>query len=173
MGRDSRRSAPAVRPTTKGEAMASDTSTASAAELPERFAEIVEEFLALSPADRLQLLVEFGAELPDPPARLEERRELFEQVVECQSPVYVLVELTGEDPAVQLHISAPPQAPTTRGFAGVLHAALDGAPVHEVLAVPADVSTRLGLGEAVSPLRLRGMSGMLERIKRQVAAKAG
>jgi cysteine desulfuration protein SufE len=31
---------------------------------------------------------------------------------------------------------------------------------------------RLGLAEAVSPLRLRGMVGMLSRIKRQVALKA-
>ncbi len=37
-----------------------------------------------------------------------------------------------------------------------------------MLEVPDDVPHRLGLSEAVSPLRLRGMAGMLARIKRQV-----
>ena len=69
---------------------------------------------------------------------------------------------------VHVFFSAPPEAPTTRGFASILRAGLDGLPADEVLAVPDDVSYRLGLTEAVSPLRLRGMAGMLARIKRRV-----
>ena len=57
---------------------------------------------------------------------------------------------------------------TTRGFAGILREGLDGLPAAELLAVPDDISDRLGLARAVSPLRLRGMAGMLGRIKRQV-----
>jgi cysteine desulfuration protein SufE len=34
--------------------------------------------------------------------------------------------------------------------------------------VPDDAPYRFGLGDAVSPLRLRGMVAMLSRIKRQV-----
>ena len=45
---------------------------------------------------------------------------------------------------------------------------LEGASVDEVLAVPADMPRLLGLDRAVSPLRLRGMAGMLARIKRRV-----
>lgn len=138
-------------------------------ELPAGFAEVVADFAALPPADRLQLLVELGDELPDPPARLREHPELLEHVVECQSPVYVRAEVEGAGaPVVRLYLSAPPQAPTTRGFAGVLHAALDGAPADDVLALPADAPSRLGLDGVVSPLRLRGMAGMLERVRRQV-----
>ena len=37
--------------------------------------------------------------------------------------------------------------------------------------MPEDAPYRFSLGEAVSPLRLRGMVGMLSRIKRQVALK--
>ena len=37
--------------------------------------------------------------------------------------------------------------------------------------MPDDVPDRLGIGAAVSPLRLRGMAGMLARIKRQVREK--
>ena len=37
-----------------------------------------------------------------------------------------------------------------------------------VLAVPSDYPLTLGLTEAVSPLRIRGMSGLLGRTQRQV-----
>ncbi|MGZ4749153.1 MAG: SufE family protein, partial [Oryzihumus sp.] len=78
----------------------------------------------------------------------------------------------GEDRPVHLFFSAPPEAPTTRGFAGILHEGLDGLTVPEVLAVPDDAPYRFGLAEAVSPLRLRGMVAMLSRIKRQVRLKS-
>jgi cysteine desulfuration protein SufE len=74
---------------------------------------------------------------------------------------------------VHLFFDAPPEAPTTRGFAGILQTGLDGLPAAEVLAVPDDAPFRFGLGEAVSPLRLRGMVAMLGRIKRQVREKSG
>jgi len=72
---------------------------------------------------------------------------------------------------VQLHATAPREAPTTRGFASILVQGLSGLTPAEVLAVPADFPQMLGLDAAVSPLRLRGMSGMLARTKRQVAEK--
>ena len=73
-----------------------------------------------------------------------------------------------------LFFQAPPEAPTARGrgFAGILHEGLDGLTVGEVLAVPDDGPYRFGLGESVSPLRLRGMVAMLSRIKRQVRVKS-
>ena len=69
-------------------------------------------------------------------------------------------------------ICPPPEAPTTRGFAGILQEGLDGADVQTVLSVPGDLALRLSLTEAVSPLRLNGMSGMLTRIQRQVREKS-
>jgi len=69
---------------------------------------------------------------------------------------------------VHLFFHAPAESPTTRGFAGILYEGLEGLPANEVLAVPDDAPYRFGLGEAVSPLRLRGMVAMLSRIKRQV-----
>jgi len=147
------------------------------ADLPEALAAIVDDFTALSQPDRLQLLLEFSQGLPDLPERYAAHRELLESVPECQSPIFLIAEVdgaggAGADSVVHLHFSAPAEAPTTRGFAGILHEGLDGLTAAEVLAVPADVSDRLGLAQAVSPLRLRGMGGMLGRIKRQVQEKS-
>ncbi|WP_432495476.1 MULTISPECIES: SufE family protein [Kineococcus] len=130
-------------------------------------AQIVEEFQALPERERLQLLLEFSQGLPALPAHLADHPELMERVDECQSPVFVNVEVDASS-AVHLHVSAPPEAPTTRGFAGVLREGLDGLPAAQVLDLPPDVCSRLGLERAVSPLRMRGMTGMLARVKRQV-----
>ena len=146
--------------------------------LPPALAELVEEFTSVEPADRLQLLLELSDELPELPARYAERSEEMEQVHECQTPLFLAVEVgpgttpgTG-DSTVHLYFDAPPEAPTTRGFAGILQTGLDGLPAADVLAVPDDVPFKFGLGEAVSPLRLRGMVAMLARIKRQVRLKS-
>jgi len=143
--------------------------------LPQSFGAIVEDFNAVTVSDRLQMLLEFSQALPELPERYTDHPELLEPVPECQSPIFLVTEVEGptEDATVHLFFSAPAEAPTTRGFAGILHEGLDGLSAREVLDVPGDVYNRLGLGEAVSPLRLRGMAGMLGRIKRQVREKIG
>jgi cysteine desulfuration protein SufE len=146
--------------------------------LPDGLAEIAQDFADLTAPERLQLLLEFSEGLPDLPERYAGATDQMEQVHECQSPLFLLVEVDGQaaaDPGqrpVRLFFSAPPEAPTTRGFAGILHEGLDGLTVEEILAVPDDAPYRFSLAEAVSPLRLRGMVGMLNRIKRQTALKS-
>jgi cysteine desulfuration protein SufE len=137
--------------------------------LPPQLAELVEDFAGVGPKDRLQLLLELSRELPELPARYADAADTMEQVHECQSPLFLAVEV---DDARRVHLffSAPPEAPTTRGFASIMHNGLDGEPADEVLAVPDDFYVALGLAQAVSPLRLRGMSAMLGRIKKQVRA---
>ncbi|MUM34773.1 SufE family protein, partial [Mycolicibacterium sp. CBMA 361] len=43
-----------------------------------------------------------------------------------------------------------------------------GLPASDILAVPDDFYADLGLAKLISPLRLRGMSAMLTRIKRRL-----
>ena len=137
------------------------------AALPEALVEIREEFLALDVRNRLQLLLEFSNELPELPARYADHPDLLERVVECQSPVFLFVEVT--DGRVHLHPTAPREAPTTRGFASILAQGLDGLTVEQVLDdVPDDYPQTIGLTEAVSPLRIRGMTALLGRAKRQI-----
>jgi len=144
-------------------------------ELPRPLAEIRDDFLELSQQDRLQLLLEFSDELPALPERLQGHEDELERVEECQSPVFITVTVgAGGDAAdvVRMHATAPREAPTTRGFASILAQGLSGLTASEVLAVPADYPLTLGLTEAVSPLRIRGMVGMLGRVQRQVRAAA-
>ena len=140
--------------------------------LPATLAEIRDEFLELDEPVRLQLLLEFSNELPEVPARYEGHPELTERVIECQSPVYIVVDVD-EAGLVHMHATAPREAPTTRGFASILVQGISGLTIDEVLSIPDDFPRTIGLTRAVSPLRISGMTGMLLRAKRQVREKSG
>ena len=133
--------------------------------------DIRDEFLALEKPERLQLLLEFSNELPELPERYRDHPDLFERVEECQSPVFIVVEFDGD--VIHLHATAPREAPTTRGFASILVQGLAGLTARQVLDVPDDYPLTLGLTEAVSPLRIRGMTALLGRTKRQIRDKIG
>ena len=133
--------------------------------MPAALAEVVSDFADVQGQDKLTLLLEFANDLPALPADLEEAA--MEPVPECQSPLFLHVDASDRD-HVRLYFSAPPEAPTTRGFASILSAGLDGQPAADILAVPDDFYAELGLAALISPLRLRGMSAMLTRIKRRL-----
>ena len=118
---------------------------------------------------RLQALLEYSRKVPPLPAELAGHRELMEQVPECQTPFFLSTEVDDED-RVHLYFDVPDQAPTTRGFAGILHSGLEGETAQAVLDTPNDFYMKMGLAEAISSQRLRGMAAILARLKRQVAA---
>ncbi|MCW2653309.1 MAG: cysteine desufuration protein SufE [Mycobacterium sp.] len=133
--------------------------------LPAPLAEVVSDFQDVQGRDKLTLLLEFADELPPLPPDLEEAA--MEPVPECQSPLFLHVDAADPE-QVRLYFSAPAEAPTTRGFASILAAGLDHQPAEDILAVPDDFYSDLGLAKLISPLRLRGMSAMLARIKRRL-----
>jgi cysteine desulfuration protein SufE len=133
--------------------------------MPGPLAEVVSDFAEVNGQDKLKLLLEFADELPPLPADLEEAA--MEPVPECQSPLFLHVNAEDRE-RVRLYFSAPAEAPTTRGFASILATGLDGQSVDTILAVPDDFYAELGLAKLISPLRLRGMSAMLTRIKRRL-----
>lgn len=133
--------------------------------MPAALAEVVSDFKDVDGQDKLTLLLEFADELPALPSSLEEAA--MEPVPECQSPLFLHVDADDRD-HVRLYFSAPAEAPTTRGFAAILATGLDGQSADDILAVPDDFYTDLGLAKLISPLRLRGMSAMLTRIKKRL-----
>ena len=139
------------------------------ADLPSALAEIVDDFHAVDDQEKLQLLLELSRELPELPESYGENyAEEMEQVVECQSPLFLTLEYDDESSTAQLIFAAPAEAPTTRGFASILQQGLSGLPYEQILAVPDDLHQRLGLAKAITPLRLRGMAAMLSRVKHNI-----
>jgi cysteine desulfuration protein SufE len=139
-------------------------------QLTQKAIEIANDFSALQGNDKLELLIEISDQLPALPERYADHPELLERVEECQSPVYLFVEI--HDGIVEIFLTAPREAPTTRAFAGILHASLNEQTVDTVLNFDDNYPSMLGITELVSPLRMRGIRGMLARIKRQVREKA-
>ena len=133
--------------------------------MPAPLAEVVSDFQEVEGQDKLRLLLEFADELPPLPTDMEQAA--MEPVPECQSPLFLYVDAADRE-NVRLYFSAPAEAPTTRGFAAILAAGLDSQPAADILAVPDDFYSDLGLAALISPLRLRGMSAMLARIKRRL-----
>jgi cysteine desulfuration protein SufE len=134
--------------------------------IPERLQAIISAFKSAPKPLRLQLLLEYSRKVPPLPQALEGRRDQMEQVHECQTPFFVATSFAGD--TVTFHFDAPEEAPTTRGFAGILAEGLSGESAEAVLATPDDFYLGMGLGEVISPLRLRGMSAIIGRLKRQV-----
>ncbi|MGI5212567.1 SufE family protein [Plantactinospora sp. CA-290183] len=139
--------------------------------MPPKLAEIVAEFASAPRELVLEMLLEFSDAVPPlPPALLD--RSGMEQVPECQTAFFLRAEVA-PDGLVTTWFDCPPEAPTTRAFAGILAEGLAGASAEEVLAVPDDLYQRMGLTQAISPLRVRGGNAILARLKRQVREQTG
>ncbi|MEH0845091.1 SufE family protein [Micromonospora sp. CPCC 205711] len=139
-------------------------------EMPTKLAEIVEEFAAAPKDLVLELLLEYADVIPPLPAGTD--RDELEQVPECQTAFFLRAQVN-PDRTVSTVFDCPPEAPTTRAFAGILAEGLAGASADEVLAVPDDLYQRMGLSQAISPLRVRGGTAILGRLKRQVREQLG
>ncbi|HEV8566014.1 MAG TPA: SufE family protein [Actinoplanes sp.] len=135
-------------------------------DMPPKLAEIVDEFASAPREVVLEMLLEFSDEVPPLPPSMA-AHEGMEQVPECQTPFFLKAEVQPDD-TVKTYFDCPQEAPTTRAFAGILAEGLAGATATEVLAVPDDLYATMGLATAISPLRVRGGSAILARLKRQV-----
>src|SRR5260370_16680990 len=134
---------------------------------PPALQEIV-DLVAEAPRElRLEALLEYSRSLPPLRERLNGHREQMERVVECQTPFFLASEI-GDDHRVHLWFDAPPEAPTTRGFAGILSSGLNGATPEEVLPTPDDFYDAMALSEIISALRLRAMAPTLSPLTPQL-----
>jgi cysteine desulfuration protein SufE len=138
----------------------------------EKLDRIVEEFADLEPRERLELLLDFAENLPPLPDEYEAQRLAGEhRVHECQTPVFIWTDV--QNGRVQLHAWVAPEAPTVKGFIGVLREAFHGAAPEAVLAVEPNLLQRLGLVEALGMQRMRGLHAILFYIRQQVGKAAG
>jgi cysteine desulfuration protein SufE len=139
--------------------------------MPAALETIVAEMSEADRQERVEILIDLAKSLPPLPDRLACFKDAAHRVEECQSPVFLIVEL---DPAqrVAIYADAPIEAPTVRGFVALLVEGLSGATVEEILQVPGDLIDRIGLPEILGMLRVRGLGGILRRLKAEVTRAA-
>jgi cysteine desulfuration protein SufE len=127
---------------------------------------IIAELSDADRQERIELLIDFAKSLPSLPERLERLKDAEHRVEECQSPVFLFIELDGDQ--VSIYADVPIEAPTVRGFVAILVEGLSGATIEEILAVKADLIDRIGLAEILGMQRVRGLGGVLSRLKKEV-----
>jgi len=135
-------------------------------DMPQRLVEIIDEFVDAPRDVVLEMMLEYADAVPPVPAAYAGHAGM-EQVPECQTPFWLHATVTPER-SVEVVFDCPPEAPTTRAFAGILAEGLAGASPEQVLAVPGDLYQRMGLAGVISPLRVRGGTAVLARLQRQV-----
>ena len=132
---------------------------------------LIPRFKAADRTTRLETLLDYSRKLPPLPERFRDERARDEhRVDECQTPVFLWVEV--DDQQVHIHADVPPESPTVRGFISLLARTLNGAAPADVARVPDDLLDQLGLTETLGMTRTQGLTAILYRIKRSVAAAA-
>ena len=142
----------------------------SESHLPEKLQNIVGMFKSVPKTMRLQALLEYSRKLPPLPEKYAQHPEFLKPVPECASPFFLVTELDDAG-RVQMHFKVPEDAPTVRGYAGILHEALNGETPETILNVPDQFYLDMGLSELITPMRMRGMGAILMRLKRDVAGE--
>jgi len=129
---------------------------------------IIPRFKAADRTTRLETLLDYSRKLPPLPERLEQEKARGDhRVHECQTPVFLWVEVEGGQ--VHIHADVPRESPTVRGFVSLLARTLDGASPDAVAQIPDDLLDQLGLSETLGMTRTQGLTAILHRIKRSVA----
>jgi cysteine desulfuration protein SufE len=132
---------------------------------------IIPRFKAADRQTRLETLLDYSKRLPPLPERYEaEKQQGHNRVHECQTPVYLWVEV--DDGRVHIHADVPREAPTVRGFISLLARTLDNQTPDSVAQLPDDLLDQLGLSETLGMTRTQGLTAILQRIKRTVASAA-
>ena len=125
------------------------------------------EFAELEPRERLELLLEYAENLPPLPEKYEaERLAGQHRVHECQTPVFLWVELAGN--RVQINAWVAPEAPTVKGFVGIVRELFSGLPPEEVCGIEANLVQQLGLAEALGMMRMRGLNAVLFYVRKNI-----
>ena len=130
---------------------------------------LIPRFKAADRETRLETLLDYSKKLPPLPQRFEAEKQLgHNRVDECQTTVYLWVEV--DERGVHIHADVPREAPTVRGFISLLARTLEGQTPDAVAKLPLDLLDRLGLSETLGMTRTQGLTAILHRIKKSVAA---
>jgi len=134
-----------------------------------RLEEIIEAFQDADYQETLAMLLDYSESLPKLPEQYIEQRDAgFNRVPECETPVFVWVNV--KDGLVHIDADVPQESPTVRGFVSLLVDSFNGATVEEVQSAPINLVHNLGLDQKLGTRRMFGLSAVYNRIKSEVKA---
>jgi cysteine desulfuration protein SufE len=134
--------------------------------------EIIDTFQSVDEEMRLELLLDYARKLPALPEQYQAERDAgLHKVPECQTPVFMWVE-TDPTNGTQIHVDVAEEAPTVQGLLSIIVNGTRGEAADKVAALPSDLIDQLGLGEKIRMQRHVGLTGIIGRIKQQVAHAA-
>lgn len=132
--------------------------------LPGRLQEILQRFQTLGREEKMAALVAYAKKLEPVPEQFLALNDVAYSVPECQTPVRIFPELSGD----KLHFYADinvRQSPTVAAFLSLLFSAINDQPPSVTLGIPPDIvrtmMTGIGLGT-----REVGLDALVVRLKR-------
>lgn len=134
--------------------------------------EIIDAFQMADYQETLAMLLDYSESLPALPEKyVEQRDQGFNRVPECETPVFVWIEVN--DDKVHIDADVPEESPTVRGFVSLLVDSFNGATPQEVLSAPQNLVHDLGLDQKLGTRRMFGLSAVYNRIKSSVKEVSG
>ncbi len=128
--------------------------------------DVIDLFAVTEDASKLELLVDFGERLPALPPSYHHLRDAGQHMIhECQSPVFMLVQV--QEGIVRIHGDVPREAPIARGFVALLREVFDGVTAANVKDSPPDLLNALGIRELLTLQRRGGLSAIHRHLIRE------
>jgi len=136
-----------------------------------RLQSVAEDLRWVDDATRIELLLDFAEALPPLPKAYHALRDAgIGMIHECQSPVFIVVEV--KQGLVRIHADVPREAPTVRSLVAILVQSFDDESPQAVLSAPSDVLHQLGLSHLLGMQRTRGLYAIYHHIRREVARQS-
>ena len=134
--------------------------------------QIIDTFQSVDEQMRLELLLDYAKKLPALPERFHAERDAgLHKVPECQTPVFMWIEADATH-GTQIHVDVAEEAPTVQGLLSIIVNGCKGESPEAIANLPSDLINELGLGEKIRMQRHVGLTGIIGRIKNQVARAA-
>jgi len=138
-----------------------------------RLQDIIELFGEADYQATLAMLLDYSENLPPLPGEYREARDAgFNRVTECETPVFIFVDVR-DDGNVEIHADVARESPTVRGFVSLLVDAFNGAPAKDVIEAPESLIHMLKLDSKLGTRRMYGLSAVYNRIKNEVRKANG
>jgi len=132
--------------------------------IPDKLMAIIEEFRAIEPGEKMDLLLHFASQLPPLPDWILENKKILQPIPGCTTPVFIYGEK--QNGKMVYFFDVPTESLTVRGFVSMLWEGLQNLTPEQILSTPGNFYLEMGLERILTPQRLNGISAILGYMKR-------